>query len=300
MAALNVRESGLNPQIAAEKPPPRVVSLVPSLTQSLIDLECDDTLVGVTQYCPRPAGETQAENIGGTHAVDLDKIVTLQPDLILANQEENDRADIEALEEAGLDVWVSFPKSVQDAIETLWLIARVFRVVKEAARKIVLIERSLEWVQRGASQIDARSVFVPIWQAEAPDPGIYWMTFNHDTYCDSVLTACGGCNVFKHRNRRYPLEAEFVRDFPAEQAGERDTRYPRVGPEEVLETSPEIILLPSEPFAFSVEDQRRIADLLRASPAVKNDKIYRIDGRWLSWHGTTLSHALAGLPAYLE
>ncbi len=291
--------NGHNLHLLFTRPVTRAVSLVPSITQSLIDLDCADTLVGVTEYCPQPDGKTIAEIIGGTHTVDLEKIRALDPELVLANQEENDQKDVEALEESGVKVWVSFPKDIRSSIDVLWAMARVFGVMKTATPKILLIERSLEWVQRGTSSTDKTSVFVPIWQDQHAEMGVYWITFNSETYCDSVLNTCGGQNVFEDRNRRYPLDAEFDADLKEDSSG-RDTRYPRVTPEEVNAAAPEMILLPSEPFVFSDEHQCEIIELLQQTPAVKNDRVIEVDGRWLGWHGTMLAHALAGLPALFD
>lgn len=287
--------NGHNAHITFKQPPERVVSLVPSLTQSLIDLDCSEKIVGVTEFCPLKEGQPVGEIVGGTHHVDVQKISSLKPELILANQEENDRQDVDALEQAGLNVWVTFPQTVDSAIQILWAIARVFGVMKTAAPKILVIERSLEWVRRSVAGSDSKSIFVPIWQERNPDRGVYWMTFNAETYCDSVLSACGGKNIFYSRSRRYPLEAEFNPDL-AEDAEGRDTRYPRVGVEEILKAEPDLILLPSEPFQFSEEHRQEMVGLLDGTPAVRDDKLLFVDGRWLSWHGTTLAEALVELP----
>jgi ABC-type Fe3+-hydroxamate transport system substrate-binding protein len=181
----------------------------------------------------------------------------------------------------------------------LWALARLFGVIGTAAPKISLIERSLEWVQRGMSSTERQAVFVPIWQEEHPAFGTYWMTFNGETYCDSVVRTCGALNIFRERRRRFPIEAEFKPEL-AEQPGERDTRYPRVSLEEIVEAGPELILLPSEPFRFGEQHKDKIVDLLAETPAVERGNLIAVDGRWLSWHGTSVARALAGLPALLN
>jgi ABC-type Fe3+-hydroxamate transport system substrate-binding protein len=291
-------DNGSSSNLTFVRPPTRVVSLVPSMTQSLLDLDCAQFLAGVTEYCPRIEGEPIAEIVGGTHQIDVEMVTSLNPDLVLANQEENDRKDVEALEKAGIKVWVTFPKTVQSAVQILWELARIFNVGKTATPKILLIERSLDWVQMGVSETEPKSVFVPIWQDQLEDAGAYWMTFNKETYCDSVLKTCGAMNVFHERNRRYPLEAEFNPDLEVD-PGDRDTRYPRVGVDEIVAHEPELILLPSEPFEFTDQDRQFISELLVETPAVKNDKVISIDGKWLSWHGTMLAKAIAGLPEVL-
>lgn len=288
--------NGQSTHLMFAKPPGSVVSLVPSITQSLLDLGCGQSLVGVTKYCPKIEGGSAVKVVGGTHAVDITTIIDLEPELVFANQEENDRADIEALEDAGIKVWVSFPKTVRDALQILWAIARLFKVMKDATARILLIERSLEWVERGEMDSAPKSVFVPIWQDTHPDVGAYWMTFNGETYCDSVLRTCGGANVFRDRQRKYPLDAEFDLG-KSEKLEERDTRYPRVSADEVLQLAPDYILLPSEPYEFSAKERAEMRELLSDTPAIRNNRVQSIDGRWLSWHGTMLAHALVELPS---
>lgn len=298
LAGMMVSGNGHSTHLTFTQAPTRVVSLVPSMTQSLIDLDCAHSIVGVTEFCPSSDGEPLAEIIGGTHAVDVDRIIALEPELVIANLEENDRQDVEAMEEAGLKVWVTFPRSVESAVQILWTIARLFRVSSVVGPKILLIERSLEWVQAGTADLEPRKVFVPIWQEHHPEFGTYWMTFNQDTYCDSVLNTCGGVNVFHERLRRYPLEAEFQPEIE-EDPGQRDTRYPRVSAEEVVNMAPELIMLPSEPYNFTDQIKDLIMDLLKDTPAVQDDRVIQFDGRWLSWHGTMLAKALAELPVLL-
>jgi ABC-type Fe3+-hydroxamate transport system substrate-binding protein len=252
----------------------------------------------MTEYCPNSGGEPPPEIIGGTQAVDVERIIALEPELVIANLEENDRQDVEAMEEAGLKVWVTFPRSVESAVQILWTIASLFRVSSVVGPKILLIERSLEWVQAGTADLVPMKVFVPIWQEDDREYGTYWMTFNQDTYCDSVLNTCGGANIFRERLRRYPLEAEFQPEIE-EDPGQRDTRYPRVSVEEVVNLAPELIMLPSEPYNFNDQTKDLIKDLLKDTPAVQDNKVIPFDGRWLSWHGTMLAKALAELPVLL-
>src|SRR3990172_5142177 len=107
--------------------PQRVVSLVPSLTESLFDLDLGDRLIAVTDYCVRPAnGVELLPKIGGTKNPDIERIVNLQPDLVLLNDEENLRADAERLQAAGIPTWVTGPRTIFDALNLLWAIMHVF------------------------------------------------------------------------------------------------------------------------------------------------------------------------------
>jgi ABC-type Fe3+-hydroxamate transport system substrate-binding protein len=279
------------------EPPQRVVSLVPSVTESLFDLNLGSRLVGVTDYCDRPAdGVAHLPRVGGTKNPNLERIISLSPNLVIANQEENRQEDVEALQAAGIPVWVTFPRTVREAINLLWQIMYTFDETSMVPR-VRLIEYSIDWIE-GISRAREHlitQVFVPIWL----DP---LMTFNADTYVHDLLRVCGGTNVFAERERAYPLQADLglraplPPDDPRVQG--RDTRYPRVTLDEVQAAQPDVILLPSEPFAFN-ESHVPLFSALDV-PAARNGRIHLVDGSLLTWHGTRLAYALNTLPALLS
>ena len=278
-----------------EKPvdyvPRRVVSLVPSLTETLFDLNLGERVVGITDYCKYPADKVaRLPKMGGTKNPDIARIVALKPDLVLMNSEENRAEDALALQAAGVATWITQPNTIREALDLLWTIMDVFEEPIMVPR-VRLIEITYEWTLGVVSDAIPKSVFVPIWR----EP---WMTINRDTYIHNVLRVCGATNVFADRDRRYPLAADlgqaepFAADDPRMAA--RDVRYPRVTVEEIIAAQPEMVVLPDEPYAFSEADAAEIAtwDI----PAAKNKAIYRIDGTLLSWHGTRLAYALRDLP----
>lgn len=278
--------------------PNRVVSLVPSMTDSLYELGAGAALVGVTTFCPRRLGDgKEPARVGGTHDFDVDSVVALKPDLILANQEENPKDLVLALEAAGLSVWLTFPKDVEEVIEILYTLVRLFRL-PEAVPRVQTLELTLDWTRR-ASPARRSRVFCPIWLQQGTGVEPWYMTFNGDTYAHDVLWRCHGENIFRQRIRHYPLEADLGQVDP-EPAGERDTRYPRVTLREVLELDPEIILLPSEPFPFAQDHKQLVSDHFAGTSAVTTGEVHLVDGRLLAWHGTRLASALANLPQLLQ
>lgn len=279
--------------------PTRVVSLVPSLTESMIDLGIGDRLVGVTSHCPvKDSIAANVERVGGIVGSDVGAISALKPDLVIADQEENDRSTVGEIQDAGIRVWLTFPRCVEDAIKILWAMVRLFDVEHDSGEIIRVMEQSLDWVSRTAWDQTAIRVFCPIWREQTDPVGCWWMTFNWDTYCHSVLRHCGGLNIFEDRERRYPLLAD-LGEGDKEDPGDRDTRYPRILPQEVIAHDPEIILIPSEPFSFTDEDVAELRDLLAATTAVRSGNVVQIDGRLVTWHGTRLAKALAELPLIL-
>ncbi len=254
---------------------------MPSITETLFDFGCAERLIARTDYCIRPAEAGRIPSVGGTKNPDLDAIRSLQPDLVFANQEENRKADVEALDASGVRVFLVFPRSVAQAIEDLDKIATLLHA-SPAARDIVLT------IKKMARNLRSRvrpcvPVFVPIWR----DP---WMTFNAETFAHDLLRTLGGFNVFADRDRRYPLAADLAR-AAAQPAPGRDTRYPRVSLAEAAARRPQLAWLPDEPYAF----QRADADEVAQALDLPGDRVRLIDGSLLFWHGTRLRRALAEL-----
>jgi ABC-type Fe3+-hydroxamate transport system substrate-binding protein len=262
------------------------------LTESLIDLGLEDFIVGVTDFCV-VEDESEITRVGGTKSPKLETILSLKPDLVLANMEETSRQSVEALESEGLNVWVTFPKSVQEAISVLRAVMDLFHV-KDSVERIATLELALDWTKRATSE--RVKAFCPIWYEPEQD---WLMTFNKDTYAHDVLRHCGGDNVFADRERQYPLAAD-LGQAEAEPAGDRDTRYPRVTIQEIVATDPEVILLPSEPFSFDEAHAEQLADRLQGIRAIEANRIHLVDGRLITWHGTRLGSALTELPEFLQ
>lgn len=276
-------------------PPQRVISLVPSVTESLFELGYGQTVVGVTDYCLAPPLETaRVPKVGGPKDARLDDILALRPDLVLANQEENSKELIDALVSARVPVWLTFPKTVRESLDDLWELTRIIPG-KNAAMRLRMLEDSLRWAELGLADRRRTSYFCPIWHAVGGDGTLWWMTFNQDTFSHDLLAICGGENIFSERKRRYPLEANWGHAAPEDPAS-RDVRYPVVCVKDVLAAMPELILLPSEPYDFQNQSDEMWLNLFSETPAVKNRRIVHVDGSLITWYGTRLGRALAELP----
>jgi ABC-type Fe3+-hydroxamate transport system substrate-binding protein len=261
------------------QPPRRIVSLVPSDTHSVIALGALDRLVGRTMYCESPEAQGVA-TVGGTKDVDVDAVLALAPDLVIANQEENTRTALEAL--AGrVQVLVSLPRRVDQGLAHLARLARILGLAdREPARSLVRRGYAL----RGASAGTA-TAFVPIWM----DP---LMTINADTFGSDVLAHVGIANAFGDRLRLYPLAADLGKAVQRDAAG-RDVRYPRVTFDEVRARKPQLVILPDEPHAFSAADEAVIGDAL---PGIR---IVRVSGKDVFWYGAWTIDAIDRLAAQL-
>jgi len=198
----------------------RVVSLVPSLTES-IAASAPGLLVGATNWCTHP-GDLDVTRIRGTKNPDVDAIVCLAPDLVVANAEENREPDLAALRAAGLAVWVTAPTTVPAALDSL---DRLLRLGCGLARPSWLREAIAVWREPlpQTSRPPRRRAVIPIWRRP-------WMAVGRDTFTGDVLARLGVDNVL---------------------AGHAD-RYPRVT---IADLPPhDLVVLPDEPYAFSPDD----------------------------------------------
>jgi ABC-type Fe3+-hydroxamate transport system substrate-binding protein len=275
--------------------PQRVISLVPSVTESLFDLNLGDRVIGVTDYCTRPEeAVSRLPHVGGTKNPDIERIKALTPDLVIMNTEENRREDADALTAAGIAIWETGPRTVKEAIELLWQIMNAFEEATMTER-VRQIEINYEMTLKYMTAEPPIRAFIPIWR----DP---WMTFNSDTYIHDLLATCGVENIFAERDRQFPLGAELgtTEPLPANdpRVQGRDTRYPRLSLDEVVAAQPDLILLPSEPFAFTQANVDELSQL--DIPAAKKGQILLVDGSLLTWHGTRLAYALQELPPIIN
>jgi ABC-type Fe3+-hydroxamate transport system substrate-binding protein len=206
----------LGTPVPTTRPVTRVVSLVPSLTEAVATTQ-RTALVGATDWCTHPA-DLDVRRVRGTKNPDLKAIVDLEPDLVIANQEENRELDVRRLRDSGVNVWVTRIETVPEAI------ASMRRLFTEA-----LGWDEPDWLTEGARAwsttegVKAR-VAIPIWR----DP---WMVVGRDTFTGDLLERLGYLNVYKDGSERYPKvdPVEFDRD-------------------DVL------VLLPDEPYVFTEED----------------------------------------------
>jgi ABC-type Fe3+-hydroxamate transport system substrate-binding protein len=247
----------------------RIVSLVPSTTELLCALGLAEALVGVTVYCVEPREVVRTKTrVGGEKNPDLEAIRALAPDLVVANIQENRREDVEALRAAGIEEFITFPRSVAESLAMIGELGAVTGAVTAARRLLDELEPLQAAVRARLAGRRAVPCFYPIWR----DP---WMTVGHDTYIHDLLATCGGANVFADR-----------------------TRYPTISLDEVAGRSPEVVFLPDEPFRFRRAHLRDF-DAYPTMPAVRAGRVLLVDGKRFSWHGPRLADALRTVPHML-
>lgn len=265
------RTDDLGRVVELDRPAERIVSLVPSITETLFALGAGAQVVGVTVYCVHPEEQVRTRTrVGGTKNIAVQTILELAPDLVIANVEENRRQQIAALEQAGLRVFVTFPRTVDGCIKMIADVAALAGAGQQGEVLIGAVEQARAEVRAAARAVPAR-VLCPIWK----NP---YMTINRDTYVDSVIRTCGGENVF----------------------AEKAERYPRFTLQEVVEKKPEVVLLPTEPYCFTPADRADFAALGADVPAARDGRIHIVEGELLSWYGARLPRALREISALLR
>ncbi|WP_405935968.1 helical backbone metal receptor [Streptomyces sp. NBC_00726] len=197
----------------------RVVSLVPSLTEAVAET-APGLLVGATDWCTHPAGLDTAR-VGGTKNPGIDAILSLRPDLVVANEEENRAPDLAALEDAGVAVLVTTVRTLDDAFGEL---DRLLTGACGLARPRWLDEAEAAWAALPPPGPPRRAI-VPVWRRP-------WMVLGRDTFAGDLLARLGVANA-------YADHAE---------------RYPRVPLDELNAAGAELVVLPDEPYRFTRDD----------------------------------------------
>lgn len=234
--------------------PQRIVSVVPSQTELLHYLGLEQQTVGITRFCVHPREWFNSKTrVGGTKTLHLDLIKKLQPDLIIANAEENSKEQIETL---AADHTVLLT-DVQDIPQALQMICTIGRVTGKGPEADVLAK-------------DITTAFLQVPEPPVPVPTAYliwndpYMTVGGDTFINAMLAAAGMQNVFAHHSR-----------------------YPEVTIENIKASGCRLLLLSSEPYPFK---QKHIDELQQHLPGVK---IMLVDGELFSWYGSRMLKAAA-------
>ncbi len=265
------RIDDLSRTVRISRPARRIVCLVPSISETLFALGAGGRIVGITDYCIHPDDQVRTKfRVGGTKNFFTDKVIKLNPDLVVANAEENRKHQVERLEKSGLTVFVTFPKSVDGCLKMISDMAALTGTQREAQTLVSSVERARADALRRASGPPCR-VLCPIWK----DP---YMTINRDTYVHSVIQNSGGRNIFEDSTERYP-------EFTLAKAAA---------------CLPDVILLPTEPYHFSEADIAGFREMGTGVPAVRDRRIHIVEGELLSWYGPRLSRALQVISSLLH
>ena len=244
----------LNREVTIVENPSRIISLVPSQTELLYDLGLEEEVVGITKFCVHPTTWFRNKTrIGGTKNINPEKITALQPDLVIANKEENVKEQVEELAK-NLPVWVSDVNTLNDAIRMITAVGEITGKKEKAETIAAQIEKEFIELTHPSADGHLRTCYL-IWK----DP---YMTVGGDTLIHQILAKAGFSNIFKNNKR-----------------------YPEVDIKELQSLDCELLLLSSEPYPFN---QKHITELQAQLPSTK---IILVDGEMFSWYGSRLLKA---------
>ncbi len=236
-------------------PPRRILSLVPSITELLVDLGLEEQLIGVTKFCVHPAHLRKTRQIiGGTKNLRMEVIRSLQPDLIIANKEENVKEQVLALAE-DFPVWVSEAGSVAEAVELIRNTGALTGTLPAAETLIAGLRERMRRLTEHRPSPPKRTLYL-IWRGP-------WMSVGGDTFIHDMLQLAGLENVC---------------------GGMR--RYPELSAEEMQALRPDLILLSSEPYPFG---DAHLAEIQALVPGVE---VRLADGEFFSWYGSRMLPAM--------
>ena len=247
----------LHEAIALHPLPQRIISLVPSITELLADLGLKDQIAGITKFCIHPEHIFRTKpRVGGTKTLNLEKIRELNPDLILANREENVKEQVDALARE-FPVWLTDIITLEDALEMILDMGKLTGKENEALSMEKEIRSSF---QNLPAVKKLKKAAYLIWK----NP---YMAAGGDNFINDMMHRAGFENVFRDRKR-----------------------YPEVSEGELLNSGAEVILLSSEPFPFKEKDA---AELNLNLEKIKGEdvslpRLSLVDGEMFSWYGSRL------------
>jgi ABC-type Fe3+-hydroxamate transport system substrate-binding protein len=253
-------------KISFSFPPKKIISIVPSQSEFLWDLGLREELVGITKFCIHTEKMFRTvARVGGTKKLNINKIIELQPDLVIGNMEENEKSDIAELEKK-FPVWMSEIYNLKDAYEMMLSLGEITNKKKKAAEIVDAIKDKHQLFQKNKPPLENISTAYFIWKGP-------YMVAGKNNFIDFMLEECGFTNVFSQK--KYSKN-----DFE-----NKNERYPAITTEQLIESNPKLILLSSEPFPFKEKHVKEISEILPEA------KIFIVDGELFSWYGSRMKKA---------
>lgn len=249
----------IHKELILDEYPKRIISLVPSQTELLVDLGLEDNIVGITKFCIYPKRLLLDKTIvGGTKRVNYKKIISLQPDLIIGNKEENTIEIINELEEIA-PVYISNIITIEDSLKFISDIGQLCNRKIESKQLVKKIDNAkIEFIEFVKNQ-PFRKVAYFIWNKP-------WMVVGSNNYINEILKLNKFENIFGNTPNRYPdIYVEYFSDLSPG-------------------LKPEFVLLPSEPYRFKKEDIKELKQHIDCS-------VKLVDGEMFSWYGSRILKA---------
>jgi len=241
-------EDVLGRKISLATDPMRIIPLAANLTEILYYLELEDRIVGVTDYSNYPAAALEKPRVGPYVNLNVEKIISLSPELVIGTRDGNNSGDVELLEQAGIQVFIVNPRSVESVISTVAQIGMICGISAKAEAMAAELTRRFESVQAAIQFQKKPLVFLQI-------NCVPIMTVNKTTLHNDLIRLAGGVNM----------------------TADEPITYPRISVEEVIRREPEVIIISSMERGGRFEKAKQGWMQWTSLPAVKNKRVYLID-----------------------
>ena len=238
----------LGREIVLKKPPSRIVSLAPSLTEILYYLGLGDKVVGVTQFSNYPPEAASKPQIGNYTGLNVEKIIGLDPDLVLGTKDGNKPQVVRLLDHAGIPAYIVNPRNIEEIIKTMADIGRICGITEKAEKIAAELNQRVKKIQNHVKSLDTPLVFLQINIQPI-------MTVNRNTFHHDLIHLAGGKNI----------------------AADNSITYPRISIEEIFKLKPDIILISSMGKKVMFEQARQDWLQWKFIPAVINQRVNLID-----------------------
>jgi ABC-type Fe3+-hydroxamate transport system substrate-binding protein len=243
----------LGETLVFDKSPERIVSLVPSITETLIELGAGNRVAGITNYCIHPARAVEdLPRVGGPKSISLEKIEALKPDLVIASVEENRESNIKELREK-YPMYVSKTRSVEQAVKMVADLGALTRTAPKATEFADACMQLLSSADPAVLGLPLSTVCF-IWR----DP---WIAAGPESYPGDLLEKFGFRNVFTHE----------------------DGRYPETDLDDVVDLAADVVILSSDRYSFGEPVRKEVETYLAANG--RKARVLIADGTYLTWFG---------------
>jgi iron complex transport system substrate-binding protein len=226
----------------------RIVSLAPSLTEILFALGMGGRVIGVTRHCNFPAVAATKASVGSYIDLNIEKILALKPDLVIATADGNEKGSVERVAAFNIPVLVTNPKNLDEIYETIRTIGRVTKEEKKADQLVHSLRKRAERVIAASFSLPKPRIFLQI--NEHP-----LISVGRDTFHNHLIQLAGGINI----------------------SGDSAVKYPKYSIEQVLRSDPDVILITSMERGVAAERKRERWKQWKELQAVKENRIHIIN-----------------------
>jgi vitamin B12 transport system substrate-binding protein len=241
----------------AEKPKTRIVALAPHIVEMLFDIGAGDKIIGTVTYADYPKAALDIPRVGSYHGMQIEKILALNPDLVIVWKSGNSQSDIDKMKRLGLKVVMSNPENIADVATELRYYGELTGNQKQAETVALAYEKRLKKLRDANADNKPIPVFYQLWSEPM-------MTVNGTTWINQLIEVCQGVNVF----------------------ADNATPYPKLSIENVIVAQPHLMILPDE----NADKPQPIIDWHKwpEIPAVKNNKFIHVDADLLHRFSTRM------------